>query len=140
MGKLMALALAGALLVSACDRPECRNTNPVFDQNSIDSKAYLEELVKEMAKRDPKDLTYWMYNWEVRDYKQYMIVNVQGDGLCAQAFLTLPADKPAYKGPKKDYSSAGGSRGAQIVGLEYQVVHSAEGPVLLFEKYDDMID
>jgi hypothetical protein len=136
----IAVLVAGLLLLCACDRPECQNTNPVFDQHSIDSQAYLQELVKEIAKRDPDDLTYWMYNWEVRDYAQYMIVNVQGDGLCAQAFLTLPPDKPAYKGPKKDHSSAGGARGAQIIGLEYQVLQTNAGTVLLFQKYDDMID
>jgi hypothetical protein len=136
----IAIITVGLLLLCACNRPECQNTNPVFEQNKIDSKAYLEELVKEIGKRDPKDLRYWMDVWEVRDHQKYMIVHVQGDGLCAKAFLTIPPDEAKDTDLAKDRQFAGGWRGAEIVDLEFDVVQEGAGPVLLFRGYDHMID
>jgi hypothetical protein len=140
MGKLIAVACAGAVFLSACDRPECKNTNPIFEQHAYDSRPYLEELIKEIAKRDPKDLSYWMHTWEIRDYKRHMVVHVQGDGLCAKAFLTYPDDETAERPKKRNYTSAGGARGAEIIGLRFELMDGDTAPVLLFKGYDDMID
>ena len=48
-----------AILLSACDRPVCKNTNPVFDKYSPDSDEYKSELIKQLEVVDKTKLTYW---------------------------------------------------------------------------------
>ncbi|MBK6963176.1 MAG: hypothetical protein IPH20_04360 [Bacteroidales bacterium] len=48
-----------AVAFIACDRPECKNTNQIFDNYSPESNEYKTELAKQLDRIDNSKLTYW---------------------------------------------------------------------------------
>ncbi len=70
-----------ALLLSACDRPVCKNTNPVFDKYSPDSDEYKSELIKQLGVVDKTKLTYWFSQYVESDGKELLFFHIQGDGV-----------------------------------------------------------
>lgn len=79
------------ILCSACDRPECTNHNPVFDQYPPDSLEYEQELAIQLKRNSNNDLTYWiaLNSYYKAGGSHYMKVNVQGGSLCAIACFDI---------------------------------------------------
>jgi hypothetical protein len=103
------LILLPLLMSASCDRPECRNDNPVFDQNLPGSTEYNRELVKQMQLTDAKDIRYWYDSSSVRNGNEYMVIHVQGKNLCAVAEV-LVENKEMRNGLTND----AGYRGAAL--------------------------
>lgn len=70
-----------ALLLSACDRPVCKNINPVFDKYSPDSDEYKSELIKQLEVVDKTKLTYWFSQYVESAGKELLFFHIQGDGI-----------------------------------------------------------
>src|SRR5689334_5958646 len=106
---LFNLFLIAAILnfIVACDRPECKNTNPVFDQFTPDETEYKTELIKQISLSSIPDLRYWFDVAYDRDEKYYILIYIQGDGLCAKGEIYVP-DRRKIKGLR----NKGGYHGA----------------------------
>lgn len=129
------IVIISILLFLGCDRPQCRNTNPVFDKFTPGSREYRAELVSQLRKADPHRLNYWMDDVQIINSKRYLEVHVQGGDLCAKALLDI--------GDWKKELSPGsmiGYKGAELTGLQYEVINDSTGPWLRMVKVERIID
>lgn len=135
----LTLALFGVILfATGCDRPVCKNTNPVFDKYSPDTKAYKDELVKQLATVDRSKLSYWMDTYRRDGKSQQILAHIQGAGLCAKILLTIEGsekgieDLLAKKG--KSYSGAG------LRDLEFDIKQDDTSTVFIFKEVSGIWD
>lgn len=103
------LILLPLLMSASCDRPECRNDNPVFDQNLPGSTEYNRELVKQMQLSGAKDIRYWYDSSLIRNGNEYMVIHVQGKNLCAVAEVLVE-----NKEMGNELMNGAGYRGAEL--------------------------
>jgi hypothetical protein len=67
------LTIFGLLIfMTGCDRPECKNTNAIFDKFSPDTKEYKDELVKQLATVDKSKLTFWIDGYKEDNNSKYI--------------------------------------------------------------------
>jgi hypothetical protein len=135
--KLLLLATA----LNACARPECHNTNPVFDQHAPESEVYKEELIGRLQKLEADDLRWWVDTYEGRDGEVFVHFFVQGGDLCAKAVMTVLPDlgKRSYR-KKGNWKNGYGAHGAEVIGLKYDVVRKSGNTELVYHGWDRMID
>ena len=121
----------------SCNRPECNNTNPVFDQFSPESKEYKEELVNQLGKIDNSKLRYWFDEYQDIDKQEYIRVFIQGDGLCAKAVLAVKQwdDIRSIRQTKGK-----GYRGAELKKLRFTIVQDSVKTDLIYSGVDAIID
>ncbi len=60
--KILVLLL---ICLTSCDRPNCKNKNPILETNAPNSKKYKDELVNQLNKVDQSKLTYWLQKYDV---------------------------------------------------------------------------
>ena len=121
-----------------CDRPACKNTNPVFETHSPDTKAYKDELIRQLSKADRSKLSYWMNAYRKYGNAVYIWANVQGDGLCAQIMMTV---KDSDKGIKGILQTKGrGYRGAELKDLRFDVYQDSAKTEFIFKEISGLID
>jgi hypothetical protein len=128
------------LFFAACDRPDCTNSNPVFDQYAPDAPEYKAELARELAIADTNNLRYWVKEY-VEDGDDgddsYISVFVQNEKLCAIMMLHLTqwnklGQLKAVKG--KGYS------GAELAGLRYTIKKDSSSTDFIYEDVDAIVD
>ena len=130
------LAVAIIFFVS-CDRPECTNTNPVFDSNGIETIDYKRELASEIERIGMENLTYWFSDYTVQNGKEFITVNIQGEGLCALGILQVN-EWTNIEGIKK---TAGVSyRGAELKGLVYDIVDDGSSINFIYQDIEHIVD
>ena len=66
----MLSSLFFVLCFISCDRPACKNTNPIFDDYKPVSREYKLELMKQLSIVDQSKLRYWL-----KDYTEIMKYN-----------------------------------------------------------------
>jgi len=116
------LSISFFILFISCDRPQCENTNVIFDSNTPESFIYKTELEKNINQIGSDNLDYWLKSYKEKDGKDYLLVNVQNDTLCAIMQLTVTnwnelRDIREKKGV--------GRIGAKLGGLKYTIVTNA---------------
>lgn len=77
------------ILIIACDRPVCKNLNPIFDKYSPESREYKTELVKQLETIDKSKLTYWFYEYVESNGQEFLWFNIQSDEICAIIVLDV---------------------------------------------------
>ena len=133
------LTISGLLfLVASCDRRECKNTNPIFDKFSPDTKEYKEELVKQLAKVDKSKLTYWMDTYQEGDSSQYIHAHIQGDGLCAKVVLIINDSEKGIEGLLKNKGMGYG--GAELKDLKFNIKQDSTSTELVFQEISGIAD
>ncbi|MBK7173464.1 MAG: hypothetical protein IPH84_09560 [Bacteroidales bacterium] len=124
-------------LIFACDRPDCTNVNPVFDQYLPGEKLYNDELASQLTRIDQDKLSYWFKEYRVVNQQEELCFYVQGDGLCAEIVMkvtdwTQLEDLRKAKG--KTYS------GAEFVKLRYEVLRDTLTTEFIFKRFARIID
>ena len=126
------------ILVTGCDRPTCKNTNPVFDKYSPDAKEYKDELVKQLATVDKSKLTYWMDTYQADNNSQYINAHIQGDGLCAKIVLTINSSDKGIEGIIK--TKGMGYRGAELEDLKFDIKQDSTSTEFIFQEISGIVD
>jgi len=136
----MRITVFTVLIISflSCDRQECLSGNPVFAGNSPSSKAYKDELLKELDKPHNASPDYWFKSYEERDSKTYLQFYVQDDSLCAVAELLVKdwSDKKISNIKKVKGMSYGG----EAVGIKFRVEKDTNHTELIYVDMDQLID
>lgn len=115
--------IAFTLFFANCDMPECKNTNPIFDRYTVDSKEYKAELVKQLHIVPADKLSYRIDEYIEKEGKIYMSIFIQGPGLCAKGLFDITNDSSLeYYRKKKGI----GYKGAELRGLQY-IIDSTNG-------------
>ncbi len=130
------LTLFLALHIS-CDRPDCVNINPVFDKNKPESIAYKDELINELKSADITKITYWLKSYEEKHGREYLTFFVQGEGICALMEMEVN-DWTGLEDLRE--KKALSYRGAQFMGLEYEVKRSEYETQFIYKAHERIID
>jgi hypothetical protein len=125
------------VLIFSCNKPPCENTNSVFNTSSPESKEYKIELLQQLQKRDNRKLSYWFDRYESRNGKEYILVDIQGEGLCAKASV-LVNDWRKLKDIKS--TEGVGYHGAELKDLKISVERGSTEIELLYEDLTYIID
>lgn len=129
--------LAVMILFISCDRPECVNTNPVFDQYLPNSTEYKMELINQLEIIDKSKLTYWLQKYEEVNGQEYLYFHIQGDDLCSILVLTMDTwDRLERVQQKKGVTF----RGAEFTDLKFDIKQDSTGLEFVYESYDRIID
>jgi hypothetical protein len=116
--------------------PECRNSNPIFDRFSPDTKEYKTELAKEFGNRENKDLSFWYNRYLKKGEAEYIQVSVQGENLCAIAEIQV-TDWSKISGMRREIS---GYRGAELEGLDFEIIQDSAGINFPFRDVQSVVD
>lgn len=136
---LKVLAIGILFIVSAsCDRPECKNTNPIFDKYQADSEIYKRELAKQLKTIDTNRLTYWLKEYEEREGQTYLHFYIQGDGLCAVLVLSMQQWDDKLEHFKK--VKGGGYVNAEFVNLKFETKQDSLTTNFIYQTFDRIID
>jgi len=126
-----------AILLFSCDRPVCKNTNPVFDKYSPDSEEYKSELVKQLGIVDKTKLSYWFSEYVESAGKELLYFRIQGDGLCAKIVLNVDQwNKLDELRQKKGETFIG----AEFVNLKFEIVQDSLKTEFKYIDFDRIID
>lgn len=130
------LAIFTVWLVS-CDRPDCDNDNPIFENYQPDSREYKAELAEELNGLDQSNLKYWLQKYDEQSGIETLYFNVQGDGLCAVLHLTVNDwNKLENVRERKGV----GRRGAEFTNLKYDIVQDSASVTFVYKTFDRIID
>ncbi len=121
----------------SCDRPKCKNENPIFETNEPNSKKYKDELVNQLNRIDQSELTYWLQKYDDQNGKESLYFNIQGDGLCAILHLTVNDwNKLENVRDRKGV----GRRGAEFTNLKFKIKQDSMSTTFSYVTYDRLID
>ena len=121
----------------SCDRPDCGNNDPTFENNSPDSKVYKNELVKQLNNIDQSKLTYWLQKYDEQNGKESLYFHIQGDGLCAILHLTINDwNKLENVRERKGV----GRRGAEFTNLKFEIIKDSVSTEFIYKTFDRIID
>lgn len=124
--------------IASCDRPVCKNTNPIFDKYSPDAKEYKDELAKQLTTVDRSKLTYWMDTYQENNDAKLINVHIQGDGLCAKIVLTINDSDKGIEGIIK--TKGMGYRGAELEDLKFDIKQDSTSTEFVFQEISGIVD
>ena len=125
-------------LLISCDRPECTNTNEIFDKYAPNTREYKDELVKQLKLIDKSKLTYWMSVYHEEKNSKYIRAHIQGDGLCAKIELLV---KDSQKGIEGIIKHKGMSySGAELEELKFEIIQDSTTTEFVFEEISGIVD
>lgn len=130
------LFLFFVILAVSCN--EATKPNPVFEQALPDSKAYKDELSKQLKLVDNSKLTYYFDSYEQKDGKEYLKTTIEGEGLDASALILVKKWDQALL-PIKE-SKGKGYGGGQLVNLKFDVVQDNTATEFVYVSVDEIVD
>ena len=115
---------------------DCRNRNPIFENFSPDTKEHRTELAKQIRNIGAENLSYWHGEYLKKDGIEYIVVDVEGKDLCAKAEIQV-SDWGKISGMRREIS---GYKGAQLVGLDFDIIEEPTGLRFVLKDIDVVID
>jgi len=129
--------IALAILFIGCDRPVCKNTNPLFDKFLPESQEYKAELAKQLEIVDKSKLSYWFNQYVESNGQEQLFFNIQGDGLCAIIVLSVEDwGKLVELRQKRGVSY----RGAKFTNLKFDIKQDSAKTEFIYRGFDKIID
>ena len=114
--------------------PGCDNTNPVFESNAYDSRAYKAELVRFLEATKDEKTKFWFSNYVD---PRHIAVTIQNEKICAKGYLTVEKWEGFMKHLKE---VRGKSYGGRLIGLKYSLVDDENNPEIVLLSVEDIID
>ena len=125
------------LTVVSCDRPICSNKNPVFDKYNINSFEYKTELLKQIEKIGQKNLSYWFESYIKENEKEYIIINIKNNSLCAKGKILV---KDWNKIEEIKRTSGQSYVGAKLKGLTFNIENDSNKIELIYKDITRIVD
>jgi hypothetical protein len=126
------------ILLASCNRPACKNDNPIFDKFSPSSQEYKTELANQLKAIDPKELSYWLKEYEEVNGQEYLKFYIQSDNLCAIIVLTMQHwdDKLEHVRAAKGKSY----QGEEFTNLKFDVLQDSLKTEFIYKSFVNIID
>lgn len=121
----------------SCDRPNCKNKNPIFDSHAINSAEYKAELLREIEKQGQENLTYWFSDYTEQNGGEYIVVNIQNHSLCAKGMIRIN-DWQKLEGIKR--TKGLGYVGALLKGFTFDMRKEAGHIEFVYKDIDRIVD
>ena len=134
---LLIILLSLTTLYISCDRPDCKNTNPLFDNYSPHSREYKTELVKQLQNIDKLKLSYWFKEYVESNGQELLFFNIQGDGLCAVIVLNVEGWRKLDELRQKKGVSF---KGAKFKNLEFDILQDSTNFSFILRDFERIID
>ncbi len=125
------------LVLFSCSRPDCKNTNEIFERSAPDKEEYKKELASEMQRIGVNNLRYWIDKPVNVGGKQLIEVYIQGQGLCAKGQLFI---EDSAKLPGRGNYGAGGYRGAEMKEVDIEINKDSAGTNFILQQVGRIID
>lgn len=123
-------------LVISCNKPNCKNTNPIFEKFLPESDEYKHELANQIKVIGFENLNYWFDKYSKKNNQESIEIYVQGDSLCAKAILEVK-DWSKLKNLRKEVN---GYNGAKLIGLRMRIESVGIKTNFIFEDIDNIED
>lgn len=123
----------------SCSKPDCTNSNPVFNKYAPNTKQYNEELARQLKKHKPNQLRYWIESTAISGNREYLVAEVQGEDLCAMLWLDITNDGDRKMEHVK-LVKARSYEGAALLGLKYQVAENEDGYHFVYQSVEVVLD
>ncbi len=134
---LLAITTLSFIAVS-CNKTACENTNLIFSQYSPHAKEYKDELVKQISQFEKSGLSFWLDSYHKDNSSEYIIAQIEGDGLCAKIVLSI---KDSKNGIENVVEHGGmGYHGARLQELEFEVIQNETKTEFVFRRVGDVLD
>ena len=134
---LLSVLCITLLVLMSCDRPECNNSNSIFDTNAPNSEVYKAELAKQLKRIDTSKLRYWLQKYENNQDVESLYFYVQSEDLCAVMHMSMTHWTQLHRLRQKQ---GVGRRGAEFVNLQYDIVINKDNTQFFYNRFDRMID
>ena len=137
------MLLSVLLVVSCNDRPDCTNTNKIFNKYSPNTKEYKDELVNQLRLVDDTKLKYWIKVHELIEEEEFIYFYVQGDGLCAIIEINTTPEKIkkdtelTYNGFAPVHAEIGPTHtGIEFMNLTFNIKQDSLSTEFIFRDYE----
>ena len=126
-----------AIIIFACKRPICNNTNPIFDKYKPNTEEYKAELAKQLELVDKSKLNYWFWGYVDSSGQELLYFKITGDELCA--IIVLNVDK--WNGLEELRQKKGVTfRGAEFRNLKFDIEQDSLQTEFIYRNYLTIID
>lgn len=126
------LLLLIVVLSYSCDRPKCKNTNPIFNQFASDTEEYKSELAKQIKRIGLSNMNYWFDKSPDSSEKELYELFIQSNDLCAKIIVENKTNRKRL--------GAGGYSGAELKRVIIKIKHNSAGTNFILENIDKIID
>ena len=131
------ISLFFCLIIISCSYIPVVNKEPVFTNFKPDSKEYRNKLAQ-IIRSNPDDLTYVFEKYIQKSGSDYLEIKVYGDDIAATAMVLVEQKRSGVNGIIEKKGIAYG--GAELYGLELEVIDSPNGDTFVFKDLDFIID
>jgi len=122
---------------TSCDRPACKNTNPIFDEYQPTSKEYKLELIKQLSIIDKSKLRYWLKDYTESENEVQFHFWIQSKELCAVIVLDIEQwGKLEQLREKKGK----GRFNAEFTNLQFEIRQDSLNPKFVFKDFSRIRD
>jgi hypothetical protein len=125
------------LTLISCSYIPAVNKEPVFTNFKPESKEYRNKLA-EIIRSNPDDLTYVFEKYQYINGFDFLEIKVYGDDIAATALVLVEQKGTSVDGiiEKKGVSY----NGAELYGLELDVIDTPKGATFVYKDLDFIID
>jgi hypothetical protein len=125
------------IIILSCNRPVCKNTNPIFDKYKPNTEEYKAELAKQLELVDRSKLSYWFWEYIDSTGQELLFFKITGDELCAIIVLNVDQwNKLEELRQKKGVTF----RGAEFINLKFDIKHDSIKTEFIYRDFDRIID
>ena len=121
----------------SCDRPVCKNTNPIFDDYQPVSKEYKMELIKQLSVVDKSELRYWLKEYTEYENEVQLHFYIQSKELCAVLVLNV---EQWNKLEQLRETKGKGHFNAEFTNLQFDIVQDSLNPKFIYRDFSKIID
>ena len=124
------------LIITSCNQPGCRdNENEILNSKDKNSWVYQQELMR-LIDENSSDVKYYFERRAAINGESFIIMNCYGPDFCGELKTKfVPKNVASIRLQNK------GSRGAQLMGVEFRKIKLENGhEIYAFEKLERIID
>ncbi|TYB75774.1 hypothetical protein [Bizionia myxarmorum] len=125
------------VLAISCTTTVCKNTSSILNSNEPETGIYQQELVKEIDRIGARNLTYLLNSFNKQNGEESLTIDVQGDGLCAEATLIVKD----WSGLEEIKRTKGVSYlGAELRGLTFDIINNTDSVDFIYKNVEAVVD
>lgn len=132
----MTLMILWIMTVVSCGKPDCVNSNQIFNEYKSEQIEYKNEIVKLMA-LDNQKIEFWFDQYLKEDKGEFIKIQISTDKFCANAFVRV-TDWSKMEGIRKTQGI--GYVGAELVGLKFTLERDSTDTYFLYNDIEKIID
>jgi len=134
--KATALMTLWIMTVVSCGKPDCVNTNQIFNEYISDQIEYKNEIVK-LMESDNEKIEFWFERYLKGDKGEFIEIQISTDKFCANAFVRVN-DWTKMEGIRKTQGL--GYEGAELIGLKFTLESDSIDTYFLYNDIEKIID